>query len=278
MTFTAIDFETATPARHSICQIGICRVENGNIIYTDSILVKPPDNDFSHWNVAVHRISPDLTENAPPFPEIWENIKPHIQKQLIIAHNIAFDIDCLLQTLAYYGLDFPDIEHDCTYKISGLNLIDLAEALEVEILNHHDAMNDSIMCANAYIKLRNGVAPDTDKITPKEAKSHFAGHENLSGSVLKPDLIHADANSPFYNKKIVFTGVMDKISREEAAKIVKSMGADIDTGITNRTQYVIVGAGAGPVKLRKIKAYNAAGSNIQMIYESEFLEMIKQRL
>lgn len=175
-------------------------------------------------------------------------------------------------------MDLPDIEHDCTYKISGLSLIDLAEALEVEILNHHDAMNDAIMCANAYIKLRNGVAPDTDKITPKEAKSHFAGHENLSGSVLKPDLIHANANSPFYNKKIVFTGVMDKISREEAAKIVKSMGADIDTGITNRTQYVIVGAGAGPVKLRKIKAYNAAGSNIQMIYESEFLEMIKQRL
>ncbi|MBK8112893.1 MAG: 3'-5' exoribonuclease [Saprospiraceae bacterium] len=151
MNFTAIDFETATPSRHSICQIGICRVENGSIIHTESILVKPPDNDFSHWNVAVHRISPDLTENKPLFPEIWENIKPHIQKQLIIAHNIAFDLDCLFKTLEYYGLDFPDIEHDCTYKISGLNLIDLAEALEVEILNHHDAMNDAIMCANALL-------------------------------------------------------------------------------------------------------------------------------
>lgn len=267
MTFTALDFEIATPARHSICQIGICRVENGNIIHNESILVKPPNNDYSHWNVAVHRISPDLTENAPLFPEIWDNIKPYIHNQLIIAHNIGFDLDCLFQVLEHYGLDLPDIEHDCTYKISGLNLIDLAEALEVEILNHHDAKNDAIMCAHAYIKLKSGIVPDHNKITPKAAKSIFAGHESLSGSVLKPDLTHADANSPFYNKKVVFTGIMDKISREKAAEVVKSMGADIDTGITQRTQYVIVGAGAGPVKIKKIKEYNAAGSDIQMIYK-----------
>lgn len=278
MNFTAIDFETATPARHSICQIGICRVENGNIIYKESILVKPPANDFSHWNVAVHRIGPNLTENKPLFPEIWENIKPFIDKQLLVAHNSAFDLDCLFKTLEFYALDFPEIEHDCTYKLSGLSLIDLAEALEVEILNHHDAMNDAIMCANAYIKLQNGISLNHDKITPKEAKSIFAGHESLSGIVLKPDLTNSDIKSPFYKKKIVFTGIMDKISREEAANIVKRMGGDIDTGITNRIDYVIVGAGAGPVKLRKIREYNEAGSTIKMIYESEFLEMINQRL
>lgn len=278
MNFTAIDFETANNSRHSICQIGICRVENWKIIHTESLLVQPPNNDFSHWNIAIHGISPDLTDNKSLFPEIWKNIKQHFNNQLIIAHNTDFDLDCLFKTLEYYNLEFPNIEYECTYKISGLNLIDLAESLNVEILNHHDALNDAIMCANSYIKLRNGFVPDFNKITEKEAKSIFSGHERLSGKVLKPDLENADSSSPFYNKKIVFTGVLDKISREKAAEIVKSMGADIDSTITKKIHFVIIGSGAGPSKLKKIKEYNEAGSNIKMIYESEFLEIIKHGL
>ncbi len=278
MNFTAIDFETANNSRHSICQIGICRVENGQITYTDSILVQPPNNDYSHWNIAIHRISPDLTENESSFAEIWENIKQHFNDQLIVAHNTDFDLDCLFKTLEYYNLEFPNIKYECTYKMSGLNLIALAESLDIELLNHHDALNDAIMCAKSYIKLCNGVFPDFDKITEKETKSIFSGHEKLSGKVLKPDIANADSSSPFYNKKVVFTGVLGTISREDAAKKVKDMGADIDTSITKKIHFVIAGAGAGPSKLKKIKEYNESGSYIKIIYETEFLEIIKHGL
>lgn len=278
MNFTAIDFETANNSRQSICQIGICRVENFKIIHTESILVQPPNNDFSHLNIAIHRISPDLTETKSLFPEVWKNIKHHFNNQLIIAHNTAFDLDCLFKTLAFYNLEYPNIEHDCTYRLSGLNLINLAESLSVEILNHHDALNDAIMCANSYIKLKNGFVPDFNKITKKEGKSIFSEHERLSGKVLKPDLKNADSSSPFYKKKIVFTGILNNISRAKAAEIIKGMGADIDSSITKNIHFVIIGSGAGPSKLKKIKEYNEAGSNIKMIYESEFLEMIKYGL
>lgn len=278
MNFTAIDFETANNIRHSICQIGICRVENGVLVYSESILVQPPENDFSHWNIAIHGISPDLTENKPFFPEIWNNIKHHFHNQVVVAHNTDFDLDCLFKTLKYYNLEFPKIESECTYRISGLNLIDLAESLNVEVLKHHNALNDALMCVDSYIKLINGEKPDLQKITVKEQKPFFSGHERLSGNVLKPDLENTDLNSPFYSKKIVFTGVLDKIGREEAAQIVKKMGADIDTGISKKTNFVIIGIGAGPSKLKKIKEYNEAGSNIKMIYETEFLEIIKYGL
>lgn len=278
MNFTAIDFETANNQRHSICQIGICRVENGVLVYSESILVQPPKNEFSHWNVAIHRISPDLTENKPFFPEIWRNIEHHFHNQLIVAHNTDFDLECLFKTLEYYNLEFPKIESDCTYRISGLNLIDLAESLDIEVLKHHDALNDALMCVDSYLKLMKDVKPNFEKITLKEQKSFFLGHERLSGNILKPDLENADLSSPFYNKKIVFTGVLDKIGREEAAEIVKKMGADIDTGISKKTNYVIIGIGAGPSKLKKIKEYNEAGSNIKMVYETEFIEIIKQGL
>ncbi|KAK3582379.1 hypothetical protein CHS0354_023923 [Potamilus streckersoni] len=65
--FTAIDFETATGVRTSICQVGIVRVENGRTVNTLSRLVQPPNNYYSDWCIDIHGITPDKTENAPTF-------------------------------------------------------------------------------------------------------------------------------------------------------------------------------------------------------------------
>jgi DNA polymerase III subunit epsilon len=278
INFTAIDFETASNFRHSICQIGICRVENGEIIFQKSYHVQPPNNEYSHWNVLIHGIGPETTEDKPTFPEIWQEIKIFIENQLVIAHNSDFDLDCLEKTLDYYNLESPFYRHDCTYKATGLNLVDLAESLEITFQNHHDALADSVVCAKAYVKLMAGIIPDQSKITVKSSKSIFEGHEKLTGKVLKPDLENADSNSLFFNKKLVFTGVLNKISRDEAAQITKKMGADIDTGVTKRTDFVIVGEGAGPSKLKKIHEFNSAGANIKIINEEEFLGIIQHGL
>ena len=86
----------------------------------------------------------------------------------------------------------------------------------------------------------------------------------------------ADPASPFYGRKIVFTGVMSRFGRKEAAQIVKKMGADIDTTITKKTDFVIVGKGAGPSKLSKIKKFNDSGCNIKLVGEENFLEMVSE--
>lgn len=275
LCFTAIDFETANGNRNSICQVGIGRVENGEIVTSLSFLVQPPNNLYSPWNTCIHNISPDQTIDKPGFPEIWKLISAFFENQLVVAHNSAFDIDCLLKTLEHYELPIPDFKIECTYEMSGLKLSELCEALEIELLHHHHAEHDSCACAQAYIKLKSGHKPDLNKITRKESKSIFEGHTPLSGTVLKKDLENADANSPFFNKKVVFTGVLDTLERTEAASIVKKMGADIDTGISKRTDFVIIGKGAGPSKLKKIEEYNNSGSNIRMVYESEFIELIR---
>jgi DNA polymerase-3 subunit epsilon len=152
--------------------------------------------------------------------------------------------------------------------------MDLVEALEITALEHHDALNDAHMCAEAYLKLQMGIVPDPNKITPKPAKALFDGHAKLTGDVLRPNLQNADPSSPFYAKKVVFTGVLTHISREDAAAKVKLLGADIDTGISSRTDLVIVGKGAGPVKLKKIEAYNGSGADIRVVDERAFLDMI----
>lgn len=76
-------------------------------------------------------------------------------------------------------------------------------------------------------------------------------HEHLSGDILKKDLSNADPKSPFYNKKVVITGVFP-IERYELALILKiKMGADIDTSIGKNTKILLVGDDPGPMKVAK---------------------------
>ena len=74
INFIAIDFETATAKRASICEAGICVVKDGKVVETRSWLVRPEANAYSYWNIQVHGIRPADTEDAPDFPEVWAEI------------------------------------------------------------------------------------------------------------------------------------------------------------------------------------------------------------
>lgn len=278
--FIAIDVETAQGARWSVCQIGIVIVEKSEIKQSLLYFIRPPDNKYLKGNIQVHGITPEKTLNEPTFPQVWEKIRPLIEDKMIVAHNAAFDIDCLVQTLNYYKLEIPNFEADCTFKRTGQKLEDLCAAYNIDLTNHHNAEFDALACANIYINLINGLEPNYSskaKATPKvKTKTVFDldGHEKIQGTLLKPDLENADQNSPFYGKKVVFTGVLRNIERQSAAAIVQNLGADIDTGISKKTDFVIMGSDPGPSKMNKIVQYNNEGSNIKIIYETEFLKMI----
>lgn len=284
MNFTAIDFETATGARNSICQIGIVIVENNEIIHKTSSLIQPPSNKYSIPNSNIHGITAKDTDKAPLFPEIWNEIKPYIENKLVVAHNASFDIDCLKQTLKLYNIEVPYFQTDCTYKKTGHTLNIACQAFNIKLDNHHDAEFDAIACASIYSKLINNIAPDYTKINTHAKNNNkssnniskgFSGHEKLTGDILKQDLENADSSNPFYDKKVVFTGVLEKHNREEAAIIVKNMGAKINTSISKLTDFVIAGGTPGAKKLIQIENLNQKGANIKILLEEEFIQMIK---
>lgn len=149
-TFTAIDFETAQGKRHSICQVGLVRVEKSQITEKISFLVRPPDNFYSYYNIQVHGITPEMTRWSPTFDKVWHQIEPFICGQNLVAHNSSFDVSCLKQTLAYYSMIVPGFNAHCTYKIYGqkLNLLCRAHGIP---LQHHDALSDAMACARLFM-------------------------------------------------------------------------------------------------------------------------------
>jgi DNA polymerase-3 subunit epsilon len=154
-TITAIDFETAQPKRWSVCQVGLVRVEAGVVMQGVNLLMRPPDNCYSGFNIAVHGITARDTECEPGFDVVWPQIRKWIEGQIVVAHNMAFDGSCLKQALEFYGLAQPSYEKRCTYKLFKKRLNDCCEEFGIP-LDHHDALSDARACAALYLRACRG--------------------------------------------------------------------------------------------------------------------------
>lgn len=280
LDFVAVDFETATNDRMA-CQVGLVVVRNGCVVEKREILICPPDNRFDTVTMRVHGITPAMTKECATFDKVWEDIAHYFENSTVVAHNAAFDQDVLMRNLDYYGIT-PDRIGGfvCTYEIYGRSLKDLCEVFQIDCSGHHDALFDAECCAEFYrAYLVGGDMGDILRNAPKlkfrsrEPMDKTGFHTRITGDVLKKDLSNADPNNPFYDKKVVITGVFGIISRQDIALRLKNMGADVDTGITKRTNIVVVGEDAGPKKLEKIEKLALEGIDIRIINEEELHEI-----
>lgn len=156
-SFTAIDFETATGYRNSICQVGLVQIKNGIVIQEVDFLVQPPDNYYWNRFTAIHGIAAKDTLNSPTFEQIWDQISTYIENQNVVAHNgFGFDFPVLDKTLLHYSLTIPNYNKFCTYKIYRSNLATLCEKYSIP-LNHHDALSDARACGELWLRRLNEI-------------------------------------------------------------------------------------------------------------------------
>ena len=152
MNFTAIDFETATGYRNSICQVGLVRYEEGIITKEINLLVQPPDNYYWGKMIEIHGINSYKTAKSPNFQQIWGLIEPYIHQQNVVAHNgFSFDFQCLKQVLELYQLPQPFYTSHCTYRLLGADLNTLCNQHKIP-LNHHDALSDARGCGELFLR------------------------------------------------------------------------------------------------------------------------------
>ncbi len=160
MTFTALDFETATGYPESACAIGIVTVENSIIVEEYYTLIQPPNNEYWYRNIMVHGIKPIETLQVKTFDGIFPEIQKRLLGKVIVAHNEAFDRRVLQKTMKYYGLYYDELEladmWECTCKIyrkkgyKPANLKHCASVNDIELV-HHEALSDARACAKLYL-------------------------------------------------------------------------------------------------------------------------------
>ena len=93
-------------------------------------------------------------------------------------------------------------------------------------------------------------------------------YERLLEQVRVQDVEAVASTSPVSGKTVVFTGSLEKFTRDEAKAQAERLGAKVSGSVSAKTDYVVAGPGAGS-KLKK-----AAELGVAVLTEDEWLELI----
>jgi DNA ligase (NAD+) len=93
--------------------------------------------------------------------------------------------------------------------------------------------------------------------------------ERLAAQVKILDAEKPRSDSPIAGKTVVFTGTLEKMTRDEAKASAERLGAKVSGSVSKKTDYVVVGPGAGS-KLAEAKKLGVA-----VLTEDEWAELIR---
>ena len=146
--YAVLDLENPNFRQNSICAIGLILVRNNKMVEKKYTLINPEDS-FDRINMDITKIAPHMVEDSPTLPEYWPEIKEILTNNIIVGHNITYDLRLISKSLQRYNIKAPDFKYICTLKLSRKNLQlpsykleNIAKKLHI-IYNPHNAIEDA---------------------------------------------------------------------------------------------------------------------------------------
>ena len=242
-------------------------------------LIKPAPDERTHLNTYIHGITEEMCTGAPTFAELLPWMEKFVDGLPLVAHNIGTEKAVLEKACCFYGLaESPLCQPELidTYKITGKSLSASCEEYGIELAEHHNALEDARACAELYLKVNDGgvVKPEIKGDKPKFPKKRV----DKSLYTALPDEEITVKGTVFYRKNVVVTGEFPNSypERGDLMNKIHELGGIItrsSTGITKKTDIVIVGEKAGPSKLAAIESHK---DHIEVWDEKKLIEVMKE--
>lgn len=290
MNFVAIDFETANNAQSSACALGLVKVESGVIVERREWLIKPTPFEMGFYQNKIHKIELMDLVDKPAFDEIWDELKPLLENQVVIAHNASFDFGVLNSVCSHYNIKPIKFTRMCSIALSrmawhnerGYGLSTLVKSkLDNYSFNHHDALADAEACAQLVLKVLNVLSLSSIQEIQYYKSSRLQIKRSSRVKTVKKvfeGTINEGLNNPFRKKEVVFTGTLEYFVRKEAEVLVKKIGGFPAQFVSSRTKYLVVGQydinRTKSSKIQKAEQLALEGYNVKIIGEKEFIEMM----
>jgi DNA polymerase-3 subunit epsilon len=163
--YISVDIENPNTRGNSICSIGIIIVKDNKIIDKKYSLINPEDR-FDINNSKITGLTYADVKDAPTFKEYWKTIEDLFKNNIIVGHNITYDLSVISKALERYDIDAPVFNYYCTLKLSrkyintnSYSLNSLCDLLKINLDNHHNALEDALASQQIfeYLNKRNDI-------------------------------------------------------------------------------------------------------------------------
>lgn len=172
-SFVAIDFETFYSNPLTACSVGLVKFVDGVIVDKYYSLIKPPfdfPNKKGVPNTHIHGFTEEMLVNERTFDLIYPEIAGFIGNMPLVAHGSGMERACILYCCTHYGIGqtidislmidtYPlsrAIEDEFGIEATGErahSLVNVCKRFRVNVLEHHHALNDAVMCGELMVKL-----------------------------------------------------------------------------------------------------------------------------
>lgn len=155
--------------------------------------------------------------------------------------------------------------------VTGLSIPNVGEETARDLAEHFGTIEKLRRASVEDLVAIDGVGD----VVARSVHEWFARRDNaamldrlLSHVTLKKRERAVKKQSPLAGKRMVFTGSLQKLARDEAERIAREHGAKTSGSVSAKTSYVVAGAEAGS------KLERARELGVEVLSEEEFLRMI----
>lgn len=290
-SYTMIDTETTglDPQYDKIIEMAAVKVRDGKEVARFETLVNPeqPIDDFI---ADLTGITNEELSAAPVAADCLPDFMEFIGDDLIVGHNIHFDVNFIYDALTFCGYapiknDFvdtlrlsrrvrPDLEHH--------RLCDMAAAYNVPQPVAHRSLADCLTAIGVLDALAADIAARGIDLQAVQKKHYGASGSKVSDIVAHEGCERPD--SPLFGKVCVFTGKLETLTRKEAAQLVADLGGICADGVTKKTNFLVMGTneycptivGGKSTKQKKAEGLILKGADLQILTEAVFLDMLAE--
>jgi DNA polymerase-3 subunit epsilon len=313
LDFVAVDFETANGKRESACGVGVALVRNGEVVSSDSWLIKPPASAswFNKTNTAIHGITKeDCMAEGIPWPETARRLGTVCSDLPVIAHNASFDRSVWEAANRASDVTASLPTFHCTLQLSRghLDLVDyklptVVRELGLDDFPHHRAEADAVAAAQVTIELARRTGASTveqlwerapRRSTTGSSAARPASPRRVPESVFRthvdrptagPSLADPLIPTPtsLEGEVIVITGELTFGDRETVEERLREAGAIVAKSTTKKVTCLVIAAGAdvrnppltgASTKEKKAVERLQEGQRIAVIGEPELRELL----